>query len=281
MVVNTAQMERGDLLEIRRGLYSHWAVYAGNGKIFHLTFNLSECDGIIGIFKRLLSKSIVRCEKLDDVAGTSDVIVNNSLDGQVKPKMGEDTIKIAETCEQEGGYSILFGNCETFANMCRYGHPISFQAVYLVKILFALDAGIAVGKMTKRFLEDKIGCIGATIAGAATACGTLYLLMNLSLVHELVISLVLYASKKVLLTVGCWTAASNIFLVLDIGYKCYAVCKIVYQVSQVVYQVVYQVVNRETVQTISSWLCESFNDFHSGLYSLVTRTVSRLMSAPQ
>lgn len=44
-----------------------------------------------------------------------------------RPKMGEDTIKIAETCEQEGGYSILFGNCETFANMCRYGHPISFQ----------------------------------------------------------------------------------------------------------------------------------------------------------
>lgn len=32
------------------------------------------------------------------------------------------------------------------------------------------------------------------------------------------------------------------------------------------------------LQTIFNWLWESFSDFLSGLYSLVARTVSRLMS---
>lgn len=55
-----------------------------------------------------------------------------------------------------------------------------------MKILFALNAGIAVGKITKSFLEDKIGCFGATvageIAGVVTAGVTLCLSITVSLV---------------------------------------------------------------------------------------------------
>lgn len=264
-----APLEVGDLLEIVRTGYKHYGVYAGDGEIIHLTCDRSGCDGLIGIFKRFLSKSVVKCSKLEDVVGDCDVIVNNFLDGKVKAKLQEEILKFAKECLGKEGYSILFGNCETFANMCRYGEPVSFQAVNLVKILFALDVGIAVGKLTKGFLEDKIGCFGANVAGAivgvATGGVTLYFSMTLEFLKELVITLVTKASEQVLLSVGLGVA-SNIVLIVNIGY---------------IFYIVYQVVTSETFQTIFSWLSESFSDFLSGLYNLVFRTVSRLMSVPQ
>lgn len=264
-----ALLEVGDLIEIVRTGYKHWGVYAGDGEIIHLTPNTSGCNGLIGIFDRFLSKSVVKCAKLEDVVGNCDASVNNFLDGKVKAKLREEILKCAKECSEKEGYSILFGNCETFANMCRYENPVSFQAVTLVKILIALDVGIAVGKLTKGFLEDKIGCFGANVAGAitgaATAGGTLYLSITLAFLEELVIKLVIEASKPVLLSVGLGVA-SNILLIVNIGF---------------IFYTVYQVVTSETFQTIFNWLWESFSDFLSGLYSLVARTVSRLMSAPQ
>lgn len=44
-----------------------------------------------------------------------------------RAKVTEEAIKFAKECLGKEGYSILFGNCETFANKCRYGNPISFQ----------------------------------------------------------------------------------------------------------------------------------------------------------
>lgn len=56
----------------------------GNGKIIHLTPNRSGCDGLLGIFTRFLSKSIVKCDNLEDVAELCDVSVNNFLDDKLK-----------------------------------------------------------------------------------------------------------------------------------------------------------------------------------------------------
>lgn len=266
-MLNIDQFEIGDLLEIARKGYSHWGVYAGDGYIIHLTSIDSPCGGIIDIFKRILSKTVVKREKLYDVLKKSKVIANNLLDRKLKAKLKEETFNFAEECLGKEGYSVLFGNCETFANMCRYGNPVSFQAVNIMKILFALNAGIAVGKITKSFLEDKIGCFGATvddeIAGVVTTCVTLCLSITVSLVEELMISLVREASKQVLLTAGWWAAASNIGLILNILY------------------IVYEVVRSEIFRTICSWLWESFSDFLSGLYDLVARTVYSLRSESQ
>lgn len=44
-----------------------------------------------------------------------------------RAKLREEILKCAKECSEKEGYSILFGNCETFANMCRYGNPVSFQ----------------------------------------------------------------------------------------------------------------------------------------------------------
>lgn len=268
-----ALLEVGDLIEIVRTGYKHWGVYAGDGEIIHLTPNTSGCNGFIGIFDRFLSKSVVKCAKLEDVVGNCYASVNNFLDGKVKAKLREEILKCAKECSEKEGYSILFGNCETFANMCRYGNPVSFQAVTLVKILLALDVGIAVGTLTMGFLEDKIGWFGANvagvIAGAATAGATLYFSMTLAFLEELVITLVTKASKQVLLSVGLG-AASNILLYVNI------ICVIGY----IIY-ILYQVFTSETFKKICSWVQASCSQFVERLDDLVVRTVSRLRSAPQ
>lgn len=252
MCFNTDHFKIGDLIEFKRKLgYSHWGVYAGNQEIIHLTCDLSDCDGPIGILKRFLSKSDVKCDKLKDVAGTCEVIVNNFLDGELKANVKE-TVKCAKDCFGKKGYSILFGNCETFVTMCRYGDPISLQAVGLVKILFALDVGIAVQKLTKSFLEEKIEYFGATATGAIAgtagiaAAGVTFCL---SMTVEF-----------------GWAAASNLLLSLQIGFIVYTL---------------YQVVTSETFKKIFSWTRKSFSEFLARLYNLVLRTVCRFRSEPR
>lgn len=252
------QFQKGDLVEIIRcpGI-SHWGVVVDFGKIIHITSNNVECDGPKEIIKRCFTKSVVRCDKIDDVAGTCKVIVNNSLDGHLKAKVEEETVKFAEECLGKEGYGILFGNCETFANMCRYGNPVSFQAVNVLQILVALRSGIKVGKITKRFLEDRIGVFGATVVGVITCTATVCLTMTEPLIKEYITSAVIEASKYILLSVGL-AATSNVVFVLYLFYM------------------LYEVVTSEAFKTIFGWLRESFTEFFYGLYNLVARDVSRL-----
>lgn len=252
------QFQKGDLVEIIRcpGI-SHWGVIVDLGKIIHITYDDDKCDGPLDIIKRCLTKTVVRCDKLDDVVGTCKVIVNNSLDGQLKAKVKEEIVKFAEDCLGKEGYSILFGNCETFANMCRYGNPVSFQAVNVLQILVALRSGIEVGKMTKRFLEDKIGVFGATVVGMVTGTATVCLTITKPLIKEYITSAVTEASKYILLRAGL-AVASNVLFVLYLAYM------------------IYEVVTSEAFKTIFGWLFERFSEFFDGFYNIVARIVSRL-----
>lgn len=258
MDFSKCQCQIGDLIEIKRSsAYSHWGVIVGKGQIIHLTCNTSSRDNIGMTIKRFLTKTVVRCDKLDDVAGTCEVFVNNSLDSQLKAKVKEEILGFAENCLGKEGYGILFGNCETLANMCRYGIPVSFQAVNVLQILVALKAGVEVGKLTKRYLQNKIGVLGATICGGITGFATLCLTITVELVKEFITSAVIEASKYVLLNVGL-AAASNVAFILYLFYM------------------VYEVVTSEAFKTIFGWLLEKFVEFLSGLYNLVVRAVSRL-----
>ena len=48
----------------------------------------------------------------------------------------ENMEKALEMVGKEG-YSYLFGNCETFANYCRYGEPVSFQVNVYISLVFS------------------------------------------------------------------------------------------------------------------------------------------------
>lgn len=56
----------------------------GYGEVYHLTFDLSKCNNATEYVERLLTKSVVRCDKLKDVAGKCKVVVSNKLDSILK-----------------------------------------------------------------------------------------------------------------------------------------------------------------------------------------------------
>lgn len=113
--------EKGDVLEVVRGLYSHYGVYAGDGKVIHFT--------------------------ADDGSGHSETDPNNAdiietdfsvfqkgghinVDNQEEAKYSRDEIVSRARAligTQKGNYDLVTNNCEHFAKYCKTGSKISDQ----------------------------------------------------------------------------------------------------------------------------------------------------------
>ncbi|XP_044061119.1 phospholipase A and acyltransferase 3-like [Siniperca chuatsi] len=121
--------EPGDLIEIFRGSYQHWAVYVGDGFVVHLT-TPSEVPGAgaSSVMSVLAEKAMVKREELWDVVGTDEWKINNSLDKEYNPRSVR--VIVREACALVGTelpYCVFRGNCEHFANELRYGKAESRQ----------------------------------------------------------------------------------------------------------------------------------------------------------
>ncbi|XP_072289452.1 phospholipase A and acyltransferase 3-like [Eucyclogobius newberryi] len=119
----------GDLIEIFRGSYQHWAIYIGNGFVVHL---VPPCEsagaGANSVMSVLAEKAIVKEEELWDVVGTNKWSINNILDEKYTPRSTEVIIREARRkVGQEIPYCVFRGNCEHFVNELRYGQPESRQ----------------------------------------------------------------------------------------------------------------------------------------------------------
>ncbi|XP_078284249.1 phospholipase A and acyltransferase 3-like [Rhinoraja longicauda] len=118
----------GDLIEIPRNVYTHWAIYIGGGEVIHLT-----SDGASGDVSVQFSSSTecaeVKREPLTKVAGTDPYYVNNSSDTRFKAITVDKIINRAkESVGRKVNYSPLKQNCEHFVNSLRYGKDVSYQA---------------------------------------------------------------------------------------------------------------------------------------------------------
>uniref|UniRef100_A0A672J3I2 LRAT domain-containing protein n=1 Tax=Salarias fasciatus TaxID=181472 RepID=A0A672J3I2_SALFA len=121
--------EPGDLIEIFRGPYEHWAVYVGDGYVVHLT----AASDVPGSSSKNLSSvpnknGLVYKEKLQDVVGTNMWRVNNILDNKYRPRPVDDIVK--DACALVGikvTYDVSSSNCEHFATGLLYGKPKSRQ----------------------------------------------------------------------------------------------------------------------------------------------------------
>ncbi|XP_058471740.1 phospholipase A and acyltransferase 4-like isoform X2 [Solea solea] len=102
----------GDLIEINRGTFNHWAVYIGNDEVVHLVWN---------------SKGEVRRDKLSDVRNGDNYRVNNFLDKKYKPRNPDVIVKEAKSRIGPSKYYVVTYNCEHFATEMRYGKPESRQ----------------------------------------------------------------------------------------------------------------------------------------------------------
>ncbi|NXH14070.1 HRSL1 enzyme, partial [Bucco capensis] len=127
---NPGDPEPGDLIEIFRPAYQHWALYLGDGYIINVTpadeGPPAAFASVGSVFSR---KARVRMQLLKDVVGSDTYHVNNKYDGTYAPLPVEEIIRRAENLiGQEVSYDLLGNNCEHFVTLLRYGEGVSDQA---------------------------------------------------------------------------------------------------------------------------------------------------------
>ncbi|XP_061900191.1 retinoic acid receptor responder 3 [Entelurus aequoreus] len=119
----------GDLIEIFRPGYQHWALYVGDGFVVHLT-PPSECAGagLSSMMSISADRGLVKMEELWTVVGNDRYRVNNILDDKYEPRSVYVILKEARRLVgQIVSYSLFSRNCEHFVTNLRYGKPESRQ----------------------------------------------------------------------------------------------------------------------------------------------------------
>ncbi|XP_062342227.1 phospholipase A and acyltransferase 3-like [Osmerus eperlanus] len=157
----TLEPEPGDLIEIFRGMYQHWAMYMGDGFVIHFAPD-SEVQGVgnSGLKSVMHNKATVMKEKLSVVAGSDKWQVNNSLDKKYYPRPIDLILKDARgMVGDERRYNIALMNCEHFVTDLRYGNAESRQVCQAVDagtyLLSLLVAVIVLGALLVKSFRDK------------------------------------------------------------------------------------------------------------------------------
>ncbi|KAF6105525.1 hypothetical protein HJG60_015063 [Phyllostomus discolor] len=151
----------GDLIEIFRPLYRHWAIYVGDGFVVHLA-PPSEIAGAgaASLMSALADKAIVKKELLYDVAGRDKYHVHNKHDDKYSPLPPSKIVQRAEErVGQEVLYKLTSDNCEHFVNELRYGVSRSDQVRDAVMAAGIAGVGMAalglIGVMLSRNRQQK------------------------------------------------------------------------------------------------------------------------------
>uniref|UniRef100_A0A8C9D3W0 LRAT domain-containing protein n=1 Tax=Panthera leo TaxID=9689 RepID=A0A8C9D3W0_PANLE len=117
----------GDLIEIFRIGYEHWAIYVEDDCVVHLAPPSEEFEAgsISSIFS---NRAVVKYSRLEDVLHGCSWKINNKLDATYLPlpvdKIIRRTKKMINKMVQ---YSLIDRNCEHFVNDLRYGVSRSQQ----------------------------------------------------------------------------------------------------------------------------------------------------------
>ncbi|XP_060711449.1 phospholipase A and acyltransferase 3-like [Hemiscyllium ocellatum] len=150
--------EPGDLIEIFRGAYAHWAIYVGDGYVIHLTSDGPPDSASVIASSSSAGYGVVKKERLIDVAGWNRYKVNNESDAKWNPLPVKEILKNAEAqVGKRRNYSVTTANCEHFVNELRYGKSVSYQVHHFgVLGIPAVAAAAVVG--------------GAAVVGAVAVC---------------------------------------------------------------------------------------------------------------
>uniref|UniRef100_A0A8C7C054 Phospholipase A and acyltransferase 5 n=1 Tax=Neovison vison TaxID=452646 RepID=A0A8C7C054_NEOVI len=113
----------GDLIEIFRIGYEHWAIYVEDDCVVHLAAPSKGGYSIdIFITSVFSNRAVVKYSRLEDVLHGCSWKINNKLDGTYLPlpvdQILQRTRKMINKIVQ---YSLIEGNCEHFVNDLRYG----------------------------------------------------------------------------------------------------------------------------------------------------------------
>ncbi|XP_070960068.1 phospholipase A and acyltransferase 3-like [Oncorhynchus clarkii lewisi] len=136
--------EPGDLIEIFRGNYQHWALYVGDGFVVHLA-PPSEGPGARAnsMMSVLSDKAKVKKEEIWDVVGHDQWCVNNQLDEKYQVRPIHEILREAQAyVDQEMPYCVFRGNCEHFVTELRYGKAESRQVRQAVGMATLVGFGV-------------------------------------------------------------------------------------------------------------------------------------------
>nr|KAF6437729.1 hypothetical protein HJG59_006456 [Molossus molossus] len=117
----------GDLIEIFRIGYEHWAIYVEDDRVVHLAPPCDEFEAfsITSIFS---NRAVVKYSRLEDVLHGCSWKINNKLDGTYLPLPADKIVQRTKNMINKiVQYSLIEGNCEHFVNDLRYGVPRSQQ----------------------------------------------------------------------------------------------------------------------------------------------------------
>ncbi|NXD23030.1 PA216 protein, partial [Spelaeornis formosus] len=123
------QPQPGDLIEIDRPLYQHWALYVGDGYVINVTGKAyDEAASVTSTCSSVCTTAKVKKELLIAVVGNDKWRVNNKYDGSHTPLPVEEIIRNAEQwIDREVPYDLFTRNCEHFVTKFRYGVELSDQ----------------------------------------------------------------------------------------------------------------------------------------------------------
>ncbi len=156
--------KKGDILAVQRfgGVYSHYAVYIGYGKVIH--YAQEEKDGVCNVHKADFSEflknetqyeiihfselgfnPVHECVNLSDDENSVSYEAVNLIPG-IKAAMRnlkgyhlystEETVERAKSRLGETKYNLAFNNCEHFALWCKTGLKESSQVEDIWKMVF-------------------------------------------------------------------------------------------------------------------------------------------------
>ncbi|XP_053134023.1 phospholipase A and acyltransferase 5-like [Hemicordylus capensis] len=149
--------EPGDLIEISRGIFKHWAVYVGDGDVVHVSAQdrgvSASCSPSV-----ISRNAVVKREQLKIVKGKHKARINNSKDKKWKPSDPKYIVHEANAAVgEEFAYNLFTRNCEHFATWLRYRIAVSSQVTNLMTYLASLVWPSIVyfsylyGKLSKKF----------------------------------------------------------------------------------------------------------------------------------
>ncbi|XP_045704424.1 protein LRATD2-like, partial [Phyllostomus hastatus] len=153
----SSEYNPGDLIEISRPIYQHWALYLGDGYVVHLAPPSEYAGAAFSTFVSVWSDTAeVKKERLTYVARRCNHRVNNELDKELDPLPVKEILSsVYSMIGKKVPYDITTNNCEHFVTELRYGEPRSLQVENA-----AMGAGL-------------VSALGAAAIGAATLANSI------------------------------------------------------------------------------------------------------------
>ncbi|XP_054829088.1 phospholipase A and acyltransferase 3-like [Eublepharis macularius] len=130
------EIKPGDLIEIFRSCYQHWAIYVGDGKVVHLA---PECDrlanGAASVLAVLSDRAYVKKDWLEVVVRKDQYRVNNKHDNtHPLVPLAKILQRAEELVGREMPYNLTSHNCEHFVMDLRYGVAMSDQVTDAIAV---------------------------------------------------------------------------------------------------------------------------------------------------